>query len=137
MSNTMTITTTFDVYWPVPWKGVTSKFGTRFHPVQKKNLEHYGVDLKASYAKVRASEDGIIKEASSQGNYGNLIIIEHSNGYETRYAHLDTFEVNKGDKVVRGQQVGISGQTGGVTGPHLHYEVRKNGIPLNPMRFFK
>lgn len=127
----------FDVYWPVPWKGITSPFGRRFHPVLKRWIGHMGVDLRAHYVDVKSSESGTIKYAGWMSGYGKIIIIRHSKGYETRYAHLNKIKVNKGQRVARGQLIAESGKTGRVTGPHLHYEIRKNGTPINPMKFFK
>ena len=127
----------FNVYWPVVWKGVTSPYGRRFHPVLKRWIGHMGVDLRAHYVDVKASETGIVTYAGWMSGYGKIIIIKHSKGYETRYAHLNNIKIKKGQRVSRGQIIALSGKTGRVTGPHLHYEIRKNGTPLNPMKFFK
>jgi murein DD-endopeptidase MepM/ murein hydrolase activator NlpD len=127
----------FDVYWPVVWKGVTSPYGRRFHPVLKRWIGHMGVDLRAHYVDVKSSESGTVKYAGWMSGYGKIVIIRHSKGYETRYAHLNKIKVNKGQRVKRGQLIAESGKTGRVTGPHLHYEIRKNGTPINPMKYFK
>jgi len=127
----------FDVYWPVAWKGITSPYGRRFHPVLKRWIGHMGVDLRAHYVGVKSSESGTITYAGWMSGYGKLIIIKHARGYETRYAHLKTIKVRNGQRVSRGQLIAISGKTGRVTGPHLHYEIRKNGTPVNPMKYFK
>jgi murein DD-endopeptidase MepM/ murein hydrolase activator NlpD len=127
----------FDPYWPVSWKGVTSPYGRRFHPVLKRWIGHIGVDLRAHYVPVRASEYGTVTYAGWMSGYGKIIVIRHNKGYETRYAHLKTIKVGKGQRVNRGQIIAISGKTGRVTGPHLHYEIRKYGTPLNPMKYFK
>jgi len=127
----------FDVYWPVPWKGVTSPFGRRFHPVLKRWIGHMGVDLRAHYVDVKASENGTVRYAGWMSGYGKIVIIKHSKGYETRYAHLNKIKVKKGQRVNRGQLIAQSGKTGRVTGPHLHYEIRKYGTPINPMKYFK
>lgn len=127
----------FNVYWPVTWKGVTSPYGRRFHPVLKRWIGHMGVDLRAHYVDVKASESGIVKYAGWMSGYGKIVIIRHSKGYETRYAHLNKIKVKKGQRLIRGQLIAESGKTGRVTGPHLHYEIRKNGTPINPMKYFK
>ena len=127
----------FDPYWPVAWKGVTSPYGRRFHPVLKRWIGHMGVDLRAHYVDTRASEDGIVTYAGWMSGYGKIVIIKHSKGYETRYAHLNKIKIKKGQRVNRGQLIAESGKTGRVTGPHLHYEIRKYGTPVNPMKYFK
>lgn len=126
-----------DIYWPVEWKGVTSPYGRRLHPILKKYLGHGAVDLRANYVPVRAAANGVVTYAGWMKGYGNLVIIKHLNGYETRYAHLNKVEVKNKQKVKAEQLIAESGKTGNVTGPHLHFEIRKNGIPTNPMNYFK
>lgn len=121
--------------WPVADAGVTSPFGQRFHPVLKRNIFHNGVDLRARYVPLYAPADGTVSTAGWMSGYGQIIIIRHRDGYETRHAHLNKMYVKSGDRVRSGQLIGETGQTGRVTGPHLHFEVRKNGRPLDPMRF--
>ncbi|TDT68600.1 murein DD-endopeptidase MepM/ murein hydrolase activator NlpD [Hypnocyclicus thermotrophus] len=124
--------------WPIRYLGVTSPYGKRFHPVLKRNIFHAGVDLRARVGtNLYAPEDGTVKTAGWLGGYGKIIIIKHSNGYETRMAHLNNIYVKVGQKVTKGQLIGKTGQTGRVTGPHLHFEIRKNGKTLNPMKFRK
>jgi murein DD-endopeptidase MepM/ murein hydrolase activator NlpD len=123
--------------WPVAWTGVTSPFGQRYHPVLKRNIFHKGVDLRARYVSLYAPADGVISTAGWMSGYGQIIIIKHKDGYETRHAHLNKMYVKSGEKVRAGQLIGETGQTGRVTGPHLHFEVRKNGKPLDPMKFKK
>ncbi|MCK5780782.1 MAG: M23 family metallopeptidase [Psychrilyobacter sp.] len=130
-------TTGIDIYWPVKWAGITSPYGRRFHPVLKRWIGHMGVDLRAHYIPVKASDKGIVTYSGWMNGYGNIVIIKHSYGYETRYGHLKTLKVKRGQRVRRGQLIAISGATGRVTGPHLHYEIRKNGTPINPMKFYK
>jgi len=116
-----------------------SHFGTRYDPVYKNTVKmHEGIDLAGSIGtNVRASGNGIVKLAEyTGGGYGNEIIIDHGFGYTTRYAHLSKIMVTAGQKVTRGEIIGKLGSTGKSTGPHLHYEVRKNNIPLNPINFF-
>lgn len=115
---------------------VTSSYGSRNHPVVKKIITHGAVDLKAATGtKVLASRDGVVKFAGYSGNYGNLIVISHPNGYETRYAHLSKINVKKGQKINSKDLIALSGATGRVTGPHLHFEIRKNGKILNPINY--
>ena len=85
--------------------------------------------------KVRSTADGRVTFAGRSGDFGRLVIVEHSDGYETRYAHLKFIEVTKGKKVKRGAVIGRVGETGNATGPHLHYEVRLQGTPVNPKSY--
>lgn len=120
---------------PIKYSGISSPFGNRFHPVLKRYIYHSGVDLRARFIPVYASKSGTVSYAGIMRGYGKIIIITHSNGYETRYAHLDKIGVRKGSYIRRGELIGKTGQSGRVTGPHLHFEIRKNGKALNPMRF--
>lgn len=116
-----------------------SHFGVRYDPVYKNTVKmHEGIDLAGAVGTdIRASGDGVVKDADfSRGGYGNEIVINHGFGYTTRYAHLSKILVSPGQKVKRGEIIGKLGSTGKSTGPHLHYEVRKNDIPLNPINFF-
>lgn len=121
--------------WPVADSGITSPFGQRYHPVLKRNIFHNGVDLRARYVPLYAPSEGTVSTAGWMSGYGQIIIIKHKDGYETRHAHLNKMYVKSGDKVSPGQLIGETGQTGRVTGPHLHFEVRKNGKPLDPIKF--
>ena len=117
---------------------VTSSFGNRNHPVLKKVLSHGGVDLKAKTGtRVMSARSGTVSFAGNASGYGKLIIIKHDNGYETRYAHLSKINVKKGQKVSQKELIGLSGATGRVTGPHLHFEIRKNGKIENPLVYLK
>ncbi|MGL4402119.1 MAG: peptidoglycan DD-metalloendopeptidase family protein [Fusobacteriaceae bacterium] len=117
---------------------VTSSYGTRNHPVVKKVIAHGGVDLKApTGSKVMAAQGGVVKFAGYSGNYGYLVVITHPNGYESRYAHLSKINVKKGQRVNSRETIALSGATGRVTGPHLHFEIRKNGKALNPLTYVK
>ncbi|SEL84807.1 BlaR1 peptidase M56 [Aquimarina amphilecti] len=108
------------------------------HPLSKKKVIHRGIDIRAKIGTpILATEDGTISVAKDKGNWGNLIVITHANGYETWYAHLDSFEVTENQKVSKGQIIGKSGNTGLSTGPHLHYEVRLNGKNMDPMDYLK
>lgn len=123
-----------------PVKGyISSGFGMRFHPILHVMRFHAGLDIAAMVGtKVYATADGIVKRASRDGTYGNLIIIDNGYGYETYYAHLSAYAkgIKPGVKVKRGEVIGLVGQTGLTTGPHLHYEVHKNGKPVNPLGYF-
>lgn len=120
---------------PIKYSGISSPFGNRFHPVLKRYIFHSGVDLRARFIPVRASKGGRVTYAGWMRGYGKIIIIKHNNGYETRYAHLDKIGVKKGSYVNQGDLIAKSGQSGRVTGPHLHFEIRRNGKALNPMRY--
>ncbi len=121
--------------WPT--RGVkTSGFGGRISPFTKQKSKHKGVDIAARKGTpVIAPADGIVKVARRESHYGNLIVIEHGYGYETRFAHLDAFLVEPGQKVRRGDRIGLVGNTGRSTGSHLHYEVRVDSVPKNPLKY--
>ena len=118
---------------------IGSYFGTRMDPFYKVRKFHEGMDFSASVGtEIYATGNGTIVEAGrdTQGGYGNIIIIDHGYSYKTVYAHLSRIFVKPGQKILRGQIIGYVGNTGKSTSPHLHYEVRKNGSPLNPIYFF-
>lgn len=119
-------------------KRITSEYGARIHPVTGKMQGHKGLDMAGPESgmygyPIKASKDGIVSIAKSLRGYGNVIYMDHDDGYQTRYAHLDSFKVKPGDMVAGGDVIGGMGNTGVGTGPHLHYEIRKDGRPLNPM----
>ncbi|AXT56019.1 hypothetical protein D1815_09740 [Aquimarina sp. AD1] len=118
---------------------ITAVYGkTHKHPLLKKKVIHKGIDIRAKIGtSVLATEDGTVSVAKDKGNWGNLIVITHANGYETWYAHLDSFEVTENQKVNKGQVIGKTGNTGLSTGPHLHYEVKLNGKNMDPMDYLK
>ncbi len=118
--------------WPV--KGwVTSEFGYRVDPFTGRQELHEGLDIAARFGTpVLATADGIVVYAKYERSFGNTVIIEHGYGFSTLYAHLAEVYVQPGQRVERGQVVGAVGNTGRSTGPHLHYEVRKNGVPVDP-----
>lgn len=123
---------------PLMAMSLTSSFGSRKHPVLKKVLNHAGVDLKAKIGtKVVSAREGVVSFAGRASGYGKLIIIKHSDGYETRYAHLSQIDVKKGQKISQNQHIALSGATGRVSGPHLHFEIRKNGKIENPLTYLK
>lgn len=119
-------------------KRLASGYGYRIHPIYKVNKMHWGTDFSIKTGTpVYATGDGVIRWTRSDfGGYGKQIEVNHSFGYRTKYAHLSEFIVKKGQKVKRGELIGYSGNTGGSTAPHLHYEVIKDGKKLNPVNFF-
>jgi len=118
---------------PVQGVTLTSDYGMRNHPILRKRRKHNGVDLAGpTGTPVYATADGLVSRASRFGTYGNYIQIEHGGELETRYAHLSGYAVSAGDHVHKGQLIGYVGTTGRSTGPHLHYEVRVAGEPVDP-----
>ena len=112
---------------------VTSGFGNRRHPILGSWRRHAGMDLAAPYgSEIRATADGVVARAERNGGYGLYIALKHPNGVETSYGHMSRLNVSAGQSVRRGQVIGYVGSTGLATGPHLHYEVRVNGKPVNP-----
>ncbi|NLO96668.1 MAG: peptidoglycan DD-metalloendopeptidase family protein [Peptococcaceae bacterium] len=124
--------------WPTPnCKYITSPFGYRIHPITGQHKLHTGVDIGASYgSNVVATGAGIVIFSGWYGAYGNTVIIDHGNGISSLYGHLSSRAVSENDVVVPGQVIGKVGSTGWSTGPHLHFEVRKNGEPVNPLQYF-
>ena len=118
--------------WPV--NGVLlSRFGERTDPFSGEGAIHAGVDISAAMGTpVHAAADGIVSRAEYYGGYGKLITIDHGNGMSTRYGHLSRFDCVPGQEVRRGDVIGYSGSTGRATSPHLHFEVRLGGTPVNP-----
>jgi murein DD-endopeptidase MepM/ murein hydrolase activator NlpD len=121
--------------WPV--KGaITSHYGNRADPFNGDAELHLGLDISALYnAQIHAPADGVVIYAERKAAYGNLLIIDHGNGLTTRYGHLSRAIAKPGQKVKRGDVVGLVGTTGRTTAPHLHYEVRQNDRPLNPRSY--
>lgn len=113
---------------------MTSGFGMRFHPILKRRRMHAGVDFGAKQGTpIRASADGVVIAATYSQGYGNMVIIDHGGGISTLYGHCSRISVGGGQRVKRGDVVGAVGSTGLATGPHLHFEVRVNGRPVNPL----
>lgn len=119
-------------------KYISSSFGHRPDPIYKVTKFHGGIDFSAPMGtEVYVTGDGVVCDVeSSHWGYGNMVVVDHGYGYKTRYAHLMKTMARKGQKVKRGQCIGFVGNTGKTTGVHLHYEVRKNDIPVNPVNFF-
>ena len=117
---------------------VSSKFGYRYHPTTGKYSLHAGIDLAApSGTPVMAAGDGTVKFAGEKGTYGNVIFITHAGGIETRYAHLSRIATSTGKEVKAGEIIGYVGSTGRSTGPHLHFEYRVGGSPVDPTPIVK
>lgn len=119
-------------------KRTASGWGYRMHPIYKVRIFHEGMDFTAPIGtEIYSTGDGVVKkvETSSTG-YGKSVTIDHGFGYETLYGHMSEFNVKVGDKVKRGNVIGYVGNTGTSTGPHVHYEVRKNGSPVNPQNYY-
>ncbi len=115
---------------------ITSPFGYRVHPIFGTMRFHTGVDIGANYGHpVLASDSGVVIDSGWMGGYGNCIIIDHGGGYSTLYAHCSELYVSYGQSVAKGQQIAAVGSTGNSTGPHLHFEVRINGEPVDPLGF--
>lgn len=123
--------------WPVSGR-ITSSFGARENPLHGGKDFHSGVDISASTGTpIRATADGVVSFSGWSGGSGNLVVIEHGLGYSTFYAHNRTNLVKVGQQVKRGDIIAHSGATGNVTGPHLHYEIWKDGKGVNPMPFLE
>ncbi|KXG77296.1 Murein DD-endopeptidase MepM [Fervidicola ferrireducens] len=125
--------------WPVPSsRNITSDYGWRVHPVYKSRRFHTGIDIGAPMgANVVAADDGEVIYAGYYGGYGNTIIVDHGGGISTLYAHLSKILVGEGQSVKRGERIGLVGSTGISTGPHLHFEVRKDGQHVSPWNWVK
>jgi murein DD-endopeptidase MepM/ murein hydrolase activator NlpD len=123
----------------------TSRFGQRVHPFAhgtggpEADLSHHaGLDISnAKGTPIQATANGVVTFTGNQGHYGNMVVIRHSPEFETLYAHLHRIHVSEGQKVERGNIIGTMGESGRATGPHLHYEVRKNGHAVNPSPYLK
>jgi len=120
-----------------PVRGIlTSSFGHRADPMTHGRGNHQGIDIAAAYgAPVRASGDGLVLQAGEQGGLGRAVFLAHGYGLTTRYGHMSAVSVRPGQRVKRGDVIGRVGSTGRSTGPHLHYEVRLDGEPLNPIGY--
>jgi murein DD-endopeptidase MepM/ murein hydrolase activator NlpD len=120
--------------WPAHgW--LSSTVGPRHDPITGERDFHEGLDISADRGSaVYATADGTVTHAAAEGGYGNLVVLDHGYGLETRYGHLSRYRVRVGDQVKRGDVVGLVGSTGRSTGYHLHYEVRVNGRLLNPLQ---
>ena len=115
---------------------VNSGFGYRMDPFTSKSAFHSGIDFEANNKQpVVATALGVVEHAGWYKSYGKTVIIKHENGYKTLYGHLSVVKVKKGEEVHTGQLIGLAGSTGRSTGPHLHYEILKNGKAINPREY--
>jgi len=121
---------------PAPGQQITSKFGNRRDPFLGRLAFHGGIDFRApTGTPIYSSGSGVVTHAGRNGGYGKMVEIDHGDGITTRYAHLSRVEVREGDHVAMGARIGKAGSTGRSTGPHLHYEIRRNGDAIDPMRY--
>jgi murein DD-endopeptidase MepM/ murein hydrolase activator NlpD len=121
----------------LPAKGqITSGFGYRHHPITGSHAMHEGLDISNSrWTPIFATADGMVTTCNNEGNFGNLVVLDHGNGYATKYGHLTKIMVEKGQLVKRYGLIGYMGDTGRATGIHLHYEVHRDGTPQNPEKY--
>ena len=118
--------------WPANGGYISSQMGKRW------GRYHYGIDIaRPTNYTIKASDNGVVKTAGTHATYGNYIVINHKNGYETLYAHLSKINVSVGQVVGQGSAIGVMGSTGRSTGTHLHFEVHKNGTEVNPLSYLK
>ena len=124
--------------WPVAsYVYVSSRFGQRVHPITGEIKNHTGIDIASNQGTtIYAADGGTITLAAWNGGYGNCVMIDHGNGYVTLYGHMSSNAVSQGQTVSQGDTIGYVGSTGNSTGPHLHFEVLKNGTRIDPEQFF-
>ncbi|AAK87601.1 membrane protein [Agrobacterium tumefaciens] len=121
---------------PAPGRAITSRFGNRMDPFLGRPALHTGIDFRAETgADVKSTGAGKVTVAENSGGYGNMVEIDHGQGVSTRFGHLSAILVRAGDRVEAGDVIGRAGSTGRSTGPHVHYEVRRNDTPVDPMRY--
>lgn len=126
--------------WPLPssWNTLSSLFGSRIHPITGKPNNHTGIDIPASKnTNIYAAKSGVVTTSTYNSSYGNYVVVSHSDGTSTLYAHMNSRAVSKGETVSQGQVIGYVGTTGSSTGNHLHFEVRVNGTRVDPVDYFK
>jgi len=123
--------------WPIGGR-ITGSFGHRSDPFSGKDAFHTGLDIASRYGDaVHATADGIVAEVARRGGYGRLIVIDHGLGITTWYGHLSRFATRSGTRVRLGDIIGYEGRSGHTTGTHLHYELRINNTPINPLRYLR
>jgi murein DD-endopeptidase MepM/ murein hydrolase activator NlpD len=133
----MAILGTGSYMWPVSGK-ILQYFGWRVHPILRKRKFHTGIDIpQPSGTPVLAADSGVVMFSGINGGYGKLVIIYHGAGFSTVYGHNSVLLVNKGQAVTKGEVVAKVGSTGLSTGPHVHFEVRKDGVPVDPLGYLK
>jgi murein DD-endopeptidase MepM/ murein hydrolase activator NlpD len=126
----------FPTYWPVSEGQISSPFGMRIHPISGQFKMHTGVDINTSEGiPISAASAGLVTFADTKGGYGLAVLIDHGYGISTLYGHCSRLLVKEGDYVERGRKVAEVGSTGLSTGPHLHFEIRVRGIPIDPMNY--
>lgn len=124
--------------WPILNGRIGSHYGGRLDPFTRDADIHLGVDIVAEKGTpIKATADGIVRFSARQSEYGNLVVVEHPNGFSTRYGHLYAFAVTQGQTVHKDDIIGYVGMTGRATGPHLHYEVRLNDKAVNPRPYLR
>lgn len=124
-----------NMIWPVKGR-ITSAFGWRYHPILRTKRYHNGEDIAVpSGTPVHAADGGIVAVSGWRGGYGNYVAINHGNNISTGYGHNSRLLVHQGERVSKGQVIALSGSTGLSTGPHVHFEVRKNGTPVDPLPY--
>ncbi|MDH3359339.1 MAG: M23 family metallopeptidase [Desulfobulbaceae bacterium] len=117
---------------------ITSSFGKRIDPINSRPAFHEGVDIKNAFnSPVKATADGVVFKSGFGNGFGNYVVVNHGNGFMTRYFHLCKRAVKRGTTVKRGQIIGYLGSTGRSTGPHLHYEIKYKNKPVNPIKFMQ
>ncbi len=123
--------------WPVVGK-VTSSFGERDDPFNGEGAFHAGIDISASFGEpIHATAEGVVEFADKTSGYGREVILDHGHGIKTVYGHMSGFAITVGDEVHRGQVIGYVGMSGRSTGPHVHYEVRIQNVPVNPHKYLR
>lgn len=123
--------------WPVTGQ-ITCSFGERLDPFSGEGEFHNGVDISASYGTpVHVTADGVVTAVEEHPGYGRVVVVDHGFGMATWYGHLSDFRAELSQKVHRGDVIGYSGSSGHSTGPHVHYEIRINGAPINPWRYLR
>jgi murein DD-endopeptidase MepM/ murein hydrolase activator NlpD len=122
--------------YPVMGPRMSSDYGTRKHPVLKVRKHHDGIDLAAPIgAPIRAIADGQVVYADPHGGYGRYVVVRHLDGFTSHYGHCEKLEVAPGQRIAAGQIIGTVGSSGISTGPHLHFEIRRNGETQDPERY--
>ncbi len=115
---------------------ITSPFGKRTDPITNETSEHFGIDINAPLnTEIKASSGGTVIKAETNNYYGNFVIIVHNDGLSTLYGHLNEILVKAGDEIKASDIIGLSGDSGRTTGPHLHFEVRLDNTPVNPLSY--
>ena len=122
--------------WPLPssYNTLSSLYGNRIHPITRRPNSHTGIDVPApSGTHIYAAKSGVVTTSTYNRSYGNYVVVSHSDGTSTLYAHMSSRKVSVGQKVAQGDVIGITGSTGHSTGPHLHFEVTEGGVLINPL----